>query len=773
MIGEAEKLVPFYPEADPSLSMEAVETGHFFPQSQTCKSDSDPTNWKELSFKTVEEYQAFYCDYAIEAGFSMRITSTVKRTCKRDGLFRIRYQDLCCWKNGFKEGSTVDPKNDGKLNAVPKDKIVPELRCGCPAYIKAKWIESKMAYIITSWIVGHNHEFVDNIKKPFLPCNHSISTLTAMVSKSMDDVGVSVRDTYDLLANCSGGRDKVGCTRRDLQNHRDFVRRSPLKQGESKWLHDFFHAEKAKDPTFFYKVKTDAAMSIESLFWADGTMQMDYHYFGDSISFDTTYRTNDMFRPLWLFVGFNHHRNLIVLGATLLYEETTESFEWLFGAFLECMRGKHPKSIFSDQCPAIGAGVRSIFPKTFHGLCSFHLRENASKNLGMELASKVFENGLSDAMYNVHTVDQFNMAWNRMISTTFSGDTNGGHPWLVRLHKLRQQWSSAWVNNNRTCGMRSSQLSQSCNASLRGFLDTKSNLPCFFREFWRMLAGKRTEESQLDYKATVAFPLNYHPRSKIVNQAAKVYTPTIFEKFQNEYSNKEDLQPVGTMPHGIGSEQQHISWYRDCLAMEGCPDEHTVTFIVGDDFEYRCTCRLFDSRGWLCSHILKTMEVVGMLWNKAAHIIPSRYLLNRWFITAKVGGDLYNCSIHCMEPETEYGRFQRLCGSVLPLATEASADEELTSMVEERISQLRLEVRSKLVDLRSKPPRPNSITPSSTLLPPDEALLSTNGFKKRENPNKSTKRLQGKVQKIAATIRKKNKDKSFIEATVVEYMNKL
>ncbi|CAN0919458.1 Protein FAR1-RELATED SEQUENCE 5 [Linum grandiflorum] len=343
-----------------------------------------------------------------------------------------------------------------------------------------------------------------------------------MVSKSLDDVGVSVRDTFDLLANCSGGRDKVGCTRRDLQNHRDCVRRSPLKQGESKWLHDFFHAEKAKDPTFFYKVKTDAAMSIESLFWAGGTMQMDYHYFGDSISFDTTYRTNDMFRPFGLFVGFNHHRNLIILGAALLYEETTESFEWLFGAFLECMRGKHPKSIFSDQCPAIGAGVKSIFPKTFHGLCSFHLRENASKHLGMELAARVFTNGLSDAMYSVHTVDQFTMAWNRMISSTFPGETDGGHPWLVRLHKLRHQWSSAWVDNNRTCGMRSSQLSESCNASLRGFLDTKTNLPCFFREFARMLSGKRTDESQLDYKATVTFPLNYHPRSKIVNQAAKV-----------------------------------------------------------------------------------------------------------------------------------------------------------------------------------------------------------------------------------------------------------
>ncbi|CAN0907349.1 hypothetical protein LINGRAHAP2_LOCUS24755 [Linum grandiflorum] len=228
MIGEASAMIG---EAE----VTNVRVVPFLPQPDTCKFDADPTNWKELSFKTVDDYQAFYCGYAIDAGFSMRITSTIKRGCKRDGVFRIRYQDLCCWKNGFKEGSTVDPKNDGKLNAVPTDKVMPELRCGCPAYIKAKWCESKMAYIITSWIVGHNHEFVDDIHKPFLPCNRSISPLTAMVSKSLDDVGVSVRDTFDLLANCSGGRDKVGCTRRDLQNHRDCVRRSPLKQGESKW----------------------------------------------------------------------------------------------------------------------------------------------------------------------------------------------------------------------------------------------------------------------------------------------------------------------------------------------------------------------------------------------------------------------------------------------------------------------------------------------------------------------------------------------------------
>ncbi|CAN0904533.1 hypothetical protein LINGRAHAP2_LOCUS23145, partial [Linum grandiflorum] len=67
----------------PFESVTDVETGQFFPLSEACKSDAEPANWKALQFKTIEEYQAFYCGYAIEAGFSMWITSTVKRVCKR------------------------------------------------------------------------------------------------------------------------------------------------------------------------------------------------------------------------------------------------------------------------------------------------------------------------------------------------------------------------------------------------------------------------------------------------------------------------------------------------------------------------------------------------------------------------------------------------------------------------------------------------------------------------------------------------------------------
>jgi hypothetical protein len=35
-----------------------------------------------------------------------------------------------------------------------------------------------------------------------------------------------------------------------------------------------------------------------------------------------------------VFVGFNQFRETVVFGAALMYDETFESFKWLFNAFL-------------------------------------------------------------------------------------------------------------------------------------------------------------------------------------------------------------------------------------------------------------------------------------------------------------------------------------------------------------------------------------------------------------------------------------------------------
>jgi len=107
----------------------------------------------------------------------------------------------------------------------------------------------------------------------------------------------------------------------------------------------------------------------------------DYAYFGDVVSFDTTFGTNKESRPFGVFVGFNHFRETMVFGAVLMYDETFESFKWLFETFLKAYNGKQPKTIYTDQDAAMGKAVKEVFLEAWHDLCTFHIMQNTVKHL--------------------------------------------------------------------------------------------------------------------------------------------------------------------------------------------------------------------------------------------------------------------------------------------------------------------------------------------------------------------------------------------------------
>ena len=48
----------------------------------------------------------------------------------------------------------------------------------------------------------------------------------------------------------------------------------------------------------------DIDEQITNVFWCDANMILDYGYFGDVVSLDTTYCTNDANRPLAFFFFF-------------------------------------------------------------------------------------------------------------------------------------------------------------------------------------------------------------------------------------------------------------------------------------------------------------------------------------------------------------------------------------------------------------------------------------------------------------------------------------
>ena len=65
------------------------------------------------------------------------------------------------------------------------------------------------------------------------------------------------------------------------------------------------------------------------------------------MTFDTTYGTSKELRPLGVFTSFNHHRGVVIFGVALLYDETAESFKWLFENFLDAYGSKKTQTIFT------------------------------------------------------------------------------------------------------------------------------------------------------------------------------------------------------------------------------------------------------------------------------------------------------------------------------------------------------------------------------------------------------------------------------------------
>ncbi|CAN1241792.1 Protein FAR1-RELATED SEQUENCE 5 [Linum perenne] len=128
-----------------------------------------------------------------------------------------------------------------------------------------------------------------------------------------EDCGIPARASYDTMKKAVGGVENLGFTHTDLKNHIRTRRTRAIGNNDVSVLLNHFSSESNSKPGYFYEMQVDCEDQIASIFWADGQMRMDYQYFGDCISFDTTYRTNRTCRPLGnsifliLFIRYTVH----------------------------------------------------------------------------------------------------------------------------------------------------------------------------------------------------------------------------------------------------------------------------------------------------------------------------------------------------------------------------------------------------------------------------------------------------------------------------------
>ncbi|CAK8533806.1 unnamed protein product [Lathyrus sativus] len=207
--------------------------------------------------------------------------------------------------------------------------------------------------------------------------------------------------------------------------------------GEASYLSQNFQRQLLENPSFIHAYQMDIEEQITNVFWCDANMILDYGYFDDVVSFDTTYCTNFANRPLALFSGFNHYKGLIIFGAALLYDETIESFKWLFDTFLQAHNNKKSKIVFTDQDQAMAKAFAKVMLETHHGLCTWHLSQNGIKHLGnLMKGGSYFLRDFKKCMYDYDIEKYFETAWIDLINEYNVHDNN----WIKSVYAIKKMY---------------------------------------------------------------------------------------------------------------------------------------------------------------------------------------------------------------------------------------------------------------------------------------------------------------------------------------------
>lgn len=372
------------------------------------------------------------------------------------------------------------------------------------------------------FVAEHNHVLL------LLDCCHMMSPERKMIGAQaikVDppiDCGIASKATDKCMDRQASGRE-------DLRIYLRNKRKRDLEYGEAGILLRYFQIKSMEDPSFYHAVQFDSCEQIINIFWADMHMRMYYALFGDVVTLVTTYSSKQKHRPLGVFVGFNHHRGVVIFGAAFLYDWTLDSFGWLFQQFLEANKQIKPKMIFTDHNAEMAEALNKVMPETHRGLCSWHLIQNGKKHhISLMNDGSCFLGDFMKLMYGYEDESKFEEAWRVMISSYSLEDS----AWLKGIYKVKKKWAKCYMKTAFTVGMRSTQLRESLNGDFKDYLKPTIDVLQFFKHFERVINEKRYKELQVEYHAREHLPRMRVKTSLLLKQVAKAYTPLIFELFQ-------------------------------------------------------------------------------------------------------------------------------------------------------------------------------------------------------------------------------------------------
>ncbi|XP_042508153.1 protein FAR1-RELATED SEQUENCE 5-like [Macadamia integrifolia] len=578
-----------------------------------------------IIFNSEIKAYKFYNSYGGRMGFSVR--RDYAHWSKTDKSILTSRKFVCS-----KQGLRKKDKRDADTK-IPRA----ETRTNCNARMGIVRIDNGQ-YQCNIFTEEHNNPLHLPATLHMMRSQRKVSDAHAIEIDLADDSGIKPKAIFEYMSRQAGGKENIGFIRQDQKNYLRTKHQRDLSYGEAGSLLMYFENQTRKNPSFTYALQLDSEEQITNIFWADPKMLIDYAHFGDVVSFDTTFCTNKEYRPFGVFTGFNHHRGICIFGAALLYDETSESFKWLFEAFLKVHGQKKPLTIFTDQDAAMG-----------------------------------------NAISEYEEVIEFENAWMKLRSDHLVTDPS----WLDRIYGLKEKWAKCF-----TIGMRSTQLSESLNGDLKDYLKSSLDLVQFFKHFERVVNDKRYNELKAEFDARNKTPRNIFPMSPIMNQALEIYTPKIFEELQHEY--------IWITACSIKFRNESAAIHNYIVAVVDREGNFNVECNpVGPTIA--CSCRKFETFGILCCHALKIFDMLDIKFIPANYVLRRWTRGGRSMIVKGDDGTQVeeDVNLDCTQ------RYRLLCPKLVRIASEASNSPEGYALVDRVANDLCAKLQNLAVDAPS------------------------------------------------------------------------
>lgn len=155
------------------------------------------------------------------------------------------------------------------------------------------------------------------------------------------------------------------------------------------------------------------------------------------------------------------------------------------------------QTIFTYQDHVMARSLIEIMPEAYHGLCTWHLMQNCIKHLeNLMKGESHFLSDFKKCMYGYENEDQFGKGWRNLL-VTYNVKEN---TWLKIVYTIKEKWASCYMKKVFTLGMRNTQLNESLNACIKGFINVNFDIIKLLKRFEDFVEERRYNELKCEYE---------------------------------------------------------------------------------------------------------------------------------------------------------------------------------------------------------------------------------------------------------------------------------